>query len=131
MTINWLTADVVNRIHDDALALDGIGLHGQPANKDISAPLQRVENKHYYQGVEDILFLAASYCMAIAMGHIYNDANKRTSFTAMDVFLRMNGYELDMDKEIILDLIVETAKGALTQDELAYCVHGYLVELND
>ena len=117
--IIWLSEEQVDQIHDYVLELDNVGLAGKAPEKSISGTLTRVQNRYHYEGEDDLLYLAACYGMAIAMGHIYNDANKRTAFTSMDVFLRFNGYMMDMDEDTIISLMVSTANGEFTHEELA------------
>lgn len=127
--ITWLDLGMVIDIHDYVLELDQIGLPGISQDKSIDGALHRVINRHQYEGVDDILSLAASYGMAIATGHTFNDANKRTAFTAMDVFLRMNGYQIDMDKSEIIELMVATANSELSHDELTEKIYVHLKTL--
>ncbi|HHZ3281396.1 TPA: type II toxin-antitoxin system death-on-curing family toxin [Escherichia coli] len=51
-------------------------------------------NMHHYEGVTDIIDLAAVYLVAIARGHIFNDANKRTALFVAQVFLKRNGVHI-------------------------------------
>lgn len=91
--------------------------------------MARVEHRILYGLVNDVLEVAAHYAMTIAMGHAFNDANKRTAFVAMDVFLRMNGYALSIDADHVIDMMVNTAAGHWTSQELADEVYKYLCEL--
>lgn len=48
---------------------------------------------------------AAALCFSIVQGHPFVDGNKRTGHAAMEVFLMLNGYELEAevgDSETIL-----------------------------
>jgi len=55
---------------------------------------------HYYEGVTDVYDLAAVYLVAIARGHIFNDANKRTALFVAQVFLKRNGIEVVSSRKI-------------------------------
>lgn len=125
-SIAWLNTEMVIAIHDYVLELDQIGLPGISPDKSLDGTLHRVINRYEYEGVDDILYLAACYGMAIATGHTFNDANKRTAFTSMDVFLRMNGYAIDMDKSEIIELMVATANSELNHEELAARIYTHL-----
>ncbi|MGN7981296.1 type II toxin-antitoxin system death-on-curing family toxin [Burkholderia sp. 22313] len=35
----------------------------------------------HYAGLDDVFGIAATYAVAIARGHVFNDANKRTGLT--------------------------------------------------
>ena len=62
----------------------------------------RVENRLAYGLVEDIVGLAAAYAMAIAQGHCFNDANKRTAYRVLIVVLDMNGAPVPVVAEDII-----------------------------
>ena len=42
---------------------------------------------------------AAAYLYHIAKNHPFLDGNKRTAYGAMETFLRLNGYNLDLSNE--------------------------------
>jgi len=48
----------------------------------------------YYENEENIFQLAANLSEKIMMNHAYQDGNKRTALLAADMFLRINGYQL-------------------------------------
>ncbi len=64
--------------------------------------------------------LAASYGVVIAVGHAFNDANKRTAFRAMDVCLRLNGIFLTFDTEDIGQTMVKVSQGLIDEMQLAW-----------
>lgn len=84
-----LTAAMVERLHD--LVLNPGELPGRALDKSLEGALARVENRLAYGLIEDVFDLAAAYCVAIAQGHCFNDANKRTAFRAMQVCLDLHG----------------------------------------
>ena len=63
--------------------------------------------------------LAAIYAVIIAVGHVFNDANKRTAFMAMDTCLRRNDVVLEYDMETMGHMIVEVVQGLVDETELA------------
>jgi death on curing protein len=73
----------------------------------------RPRNKHYYEGAEDIVELAAAYAVAISGNHPFLNGNKRTAFYAMAVFLHLNSLPLKApEKEAaraMLELAAETS----------------------
>lgn len=48
---------------------------------------------------EDLATMAAAMFDALLFNHAFHDANHRIAFFATDVFLRMNGYRLDVDAD--------------------------------
>jgi death on curing protein len=53
------------------------------------------------------------------------DGNKRTAFSTMDTFLRLNNYSLILTDEEVYDLVLEVAQGNLNKDALGH----YLAEV--
>ncbi len=58
------------------------------------AIIHRVLNMIHYEGMADVFDVAATYLVAIARGHIFNDANKRTALFVTQVFLKRNGVQI-------------------------------------
>lgn len=98
-------------------------LQGLAANKSIEAIVARVENRIHYGLIGDTYDLASSYTVVIAVGHAFNDANKRTAFTSMDVCLKQNGIVVSYDMEFIGQLIIKAAQGQVDEVELARYLH--------
>jgi death-on-curing protein len=69
--------------------------------------------------INDEFDLAASYVCFVAVGHVFNDANKRTAFACMDVCLSLNDIELTYDHQEVGDLIVKAAQGIVDEIELS------------
>ncbi len=90
-----LDLDYVVTIHDAILSELG-GLAGFAAGGlgGVDAALARVENHAYYNGDDDVFGIAAMYAAAIARGHVFNDANKRTGLTCCLTFLEREGYPI-------------------------------------
>ena len=113
-----LTAEAVLEIHDDVLAESG-GLPGLCPDKSLDAALYRVENHAFYGGVTGLFDIAALYGIAIARGHVFNDANKRTALLSMITFLDLNGFELIAPSDQVVDVMVAVAKDGMSMAELS------------
>lgn len=107
--INFLTAKDVINIHERMISVYG-GLEGYSDAGRIESMVIRILNRHVYEGEHDVYVLAAAYLLAIARGHCFNDANKRTAFAAAMLFLRRNGILVHFSEEHE-DLTVRAAKG--------------------
>ena len=94
-------------------------LQGMALNKSIESVLARVDNRAAYGMIEDVFELAACYACYIAVGHVFNNGNKRMAVTAMDTCLRINGIELDFDTVETSDMIIKAAQGIVDEKELA------------
>lgn len=47
----------------------------------------------------------------IARDHPFVDGNKRTAYEVADVPLRLNGYEMDAERDEVVQMTVEIARG--------------------
>ncbi|MCB1754336.1 MAG: type II toxin-antitoxin system death-on-curing family toxin [Gammaproteobacteria bacterium] len=88
----WLSRKDVEKIHTQVIEAAG-GSHGLRDAGLLESAIARPLNQHAY-GEEDTFQLAASYAEGIARNHAFVDGNKRTAWTAADVFLRKNGYAI-------------------------------------
>jgi death-on-curing protein len=117
MTYVFLTPDLVEAIHD--AVLNPGELPGRARDKSLDGALARVDNRIAYGMVADVFDLAAAYAVAIARGHCFNDANKRTAHQSMDVCLDLNGIRIDWSLHPVGDTIIRVAQGALDEGDLA------------
>lgn len=117
MNFVFLSPDLVEAIHD--AVLNPGELSGRAQDKSLEAALARVDNRMAYGMIADAFDLAASYAMAIARGHCFNDGNKRTAHQSMDVCLDLNGVEIDWVVEEIGPMIIRCAQGLVEEGDLA------------
>ncbi|MDL4454985.1 type II toxin-antitoxin system death-on-curing family toxin [Klebsiella michiganensis] len=115
--IHFLTTKDVINIHDRMISVYG-GLEGYSDAGRIESMITRILNRHVYEGEHDAHVLAAAYLLAIARGHCFNDANKRTAFASAMLFLRRNGIVVHFSEEHE-ELTVRTAKGDMGVWEIA------------
>ena len=87
-------------------------------NKSLDAMLARIENRMSFGMISDVFDLAACYACFLAVGHVFNEANKRTAFACMDVCLSLNNVCLDYDHVEVGSLIISTAQGTVDEIEL-------------
>ena len=85
----------------------------------MEAIIYRIENRIRYGLIGDVYDLAATYAVLIAVGHVFNDANKTTAVIAMDTVLRRNGISLRFDAEKMGQVIIKAAQGIVDETELA------------
>lgn len=117
MSFVTLTAELVDWLHDQVL--NPGELTGRAMNKSLEGALARVDNRLTYDLVDDIYDLAAAYAVAIAQGHCFNDANKRTAFRAMQVCLELNGIHGIWTAPDIGPVIIRAAQRLLDEGEVA------------
>lgn len=115
----WVPLRAVVAIQGALIAEHG-GLTGPPRLGDLEAALARAMNLAVYGETPPSLpRLAAAYGFALARGHCFPDGNKRVALAVIDVFLRLNDFELTADELDTVDTIQSLAAGELTEEQLA------------
>jgi death-on-curing protein len=107
----------VVEIHD--LVISQNELQGMAGDKSLDALLARIENRMSFGMINDVYELAACYACFLAVGHVFNEANKRTAFACMDVCLSLNDVALNYAHEEVGDLIINAAQGVVDEIELS------------
>ena len=69
------------------------GLHGVRDAGLLASAVFRPQTGYY----DDLLHQAAAMMESLANNHAFLDGNKRIAFASADVFLRLNGYTLEVD----------------------------------
>ncbi|AJX15979.1 type II toxin-antitoxin system death-on-curing family toxin [Burkholderia ubonensis] len=114
-----LDLDYVITIHDEIIRdLGGLGGFAHGGRGGVEAALHRVENHAHYAGLDDVFGIAATYATAIARGHVFNDANKRTGLTCALTYLEQQGITIPRLADLE-EIMVEVADGQVTSEELA------------
>ncbi|WP_260426620.1 type II toxin-antitoxin system death-on-curing family toxin [Burkholderia sp. Bp9142] len=72
----------------------------------------------HYAGLDDVFGIAATYAVAIARGHVFNDANKRTGLTCALTYMEQQGIAIPRLADLE-DLMVDVADGGVTSEDLA------------
>lgn len=114
----WIDPTALRAVHEEQLAEHG----GAPGTRDEglleSALARPLKLAHY--GTPDIFEPAACYGVGLAKNHPFVDGNKRTAFVAVELFLNLNGVELDAaDADCVLTMLAvaagQTDEAALAQ----------------
>jgi death on curing protein len=114
--IKWLALEVVVAVHEAQLAEHG-GSEGTRDAGLLESALARPQNLLAY-GNPDIADLAAAYGFGIARNHPFVDGNKRTAFVTVELFLRLNAYQLDANDSACVLTMLAVAAGDI--DEAAF-----------
>jgi death-on-curing protein len=117
MELLLIGRDAALALHD--AILNANELPGLAGDKSLDAVLGRVENRLNYGLIEDVFDLAATYAVVLAVSHVFNDGNKRTAFTVMDICLVQNGVEPTYDVIEAADMIIRAAQRQVDEKELA------------
>jgi death-on-curing protein len=90
--VQFLSLDEVLEIHARVIEAFG-GADGVRDLGLLESALYRPQSGYY----EDLVGMAAALFESLLMNHPFVDGNKRAAFFATDVFLRLNGWRIDVD----------------------------------
>ena len=123
--VRFLSTDEVLALH--ARLIDEFG--GPSGVRDlglVESALHRPQTGYY----EDLVGMAAALFESLLMNHPFVDGNKRVAFFAADVFLRMNGWKLEVDADRAhAFLIGALERGDADFSALAGWIREHVIEL--
>lgn len=121
--VEHLTLDEALAIHEAALERFG----GESGLRDpglLESALYRPRSGYY----ADLAEMAAALFESLIMNHPFVEGNKRVAFFATDVFLRLNGYRLEVEpKAAHAFLMSGLAEGTLDFDALLTWIREHVV----
>ena len=110
----FLTREEVQEIHRQVIEATG-GSTGVRDEGLLDSAVQRPQGgfggELFYP---DLAHQAAALLHSLAMNHPFVDGNKRTAFTAMDVFLRLNALRLHASEDEKYDFMIQVVTGQVT-----------------
>lgn len=128
MSFRWINRQALVLLHDESLAIHG-GVAGLRDEGLFESALARPENLAAY-GSPDVFECAAAYAFGLARNHPFVDGNKRVAFLASGVFLRINGYRLNVSQAEAAEAVLSLAAGDLSESAYAAWLRAGCVELN-
>jgi death-on-curing protein len=108
----WMDQGLLLRLHDEVLRVTG-GASGVRDLGLLNSALSRPINRYAYEGVTDLVALAATYAVAIASNHPFVDGNKRAAFMALGLFLEDNGLRLVATTDDATEAMMGVARGEI------------------
>lgn len=126
----WLTRAIVETLHADQILEHG-GSIGIRDGGLLESALARPQQKWHYDPGTDLAALAAAYSFGIAKNHPFIDGNKRAALVAAYTFLAINDLELEAPEPEAVTIILGTADGSLTEDDLASWIRAHLIPWED
>jgi death on curing protein len=93
-SVAFLTVDEVLAIHETVVRTFG-GMDGMRDGGLLEAALFRPQTGYY----PDMAQMATAMFESLLMNHPFVDGNKRVAFFATDVFLRLNGWKIQVDAD--------------------------------
>ena len=82
----------------------------------LHAPQANYGNTDFYPNFFD---KAAVLCSRISQNHALPDGNKRLSWMCLVIFCDMNGWQLHVEKNEAVQMMVELAEGGINEVQLA------------
>lgn len=128
MSFRWIDRLALVLLHDESLAIHGGGA-GLRDEALFESALARPENLAVC-GSPDVFDCAAAYAFGLARNHPFIDGNKRVAFLASGVFLRLNGYRLNVSQAEAIAAVLSLAAGDLSDSAFAAWQRAGSVELN-
>jgi death-on-curing protein len=124
-----LSVEFVIAIHDEIIeALGGCPGFAGGGKGGVESALFRVATHAHYAGLDDVFGIAAMYAEAIARGHVFNDANKRTGLTCALTYLERQGIPIKKDS-ILEEGTVMLAEGTWPRESFAWLLwHLHAIE---
>ncbi len=108
----WLDKELILALYEDVVAASG-GVFGVRDEGLLESALARPLNRFLYEGVNDLLELAATYAVGVARNHPFVDGNKRVAFIALGQFLLDNRVILTASDEEATAMMLSVATGAM------------------
>ena len=114
----WLDKALMLALYEDVVVASG-GASGLRDEGLLESALARPNNRFLYEGVVDLLQLAATYAVGIASNHPFIDGNKRMAFIALGQFLADNGVVLTADPDDATAVMLGVSRGEVSIEALS------------
>lgn len=117
--INWIEKPLALAIHDRQLAEHGGSAGVRDENLLDSALARPQQTFAYSEPPADLATLAASLAYGLVKNHPFIDGNKRTTATACETFIMLNGGVLTADDATLYARYLALADGTLSEADFA------------
>ena len=119
MKIVFLSLDEVLGIHHEEVEKFG-GSHGVRDLNLLDSALQRPQSSFMGEDLYSTVFdKAAALLHSILLNHPFIDANKRTATVSVAYFLHLNGYELEMTQEELVEFALKVESKKLDLEQIS------------
>ena len=124
-----LTLNEIFHLHNQLIQTSG----GDQGIRDIGGLESAIAQPRMTFDGEDlyptIVEKAVAIGFSIIKNHPFIDGNKRTGYAAMEVFLVLNGFEIDASVNEQETVILQTASGEFNRGDLESWVNSHLMKL--
>jgi death-on-curing protein len=124
--VRYLSLSQVLHLHEEIISSSG----GSCGVRDLgrieaalAQPKATFDGTELYPSLEE---KAAVLCFSLVQGHAFVDGNKRIGHAAMEVFLVLNGHEVEGSVDEQERLVLGVASSNISQDELVEWVRGHM-----
>ena len=91
----------------------------------ITQPRMTFDSADLYETIAE---KAATLGFSLILNHPFVDGNKRVGHAAMEIFLVLNGYEINAPLDEQEQIILDVAAGRLKRDEFTEWLRDHLIE---
>ena len=126
--MRYLTIDELITLHAKLIEQSG----GKPGLRDrgclesaVAQPEMSFDGEDLYPTVSE---KASALGHSLIQNHCFVDGNKRIGHAAMEVFLVLNGYEIDASIDEQEEVVLSVASGAMDRREFGQWVGQHVVE---
>lgn len=127
----YLTMTEVKQLHKLLIEQSG-GSHGLrdegALESSVSQPQMSFGGVDLYPDLPD---KAAALAYSLVQNHPFIDGNKRIGHAAMEVFLVMNGYEIEASVDEQETMFLRLAAGGVKREDLLKWINEHLVPVSD
>lgn len=127
--MRYLSITEILEIHDQVISASG----GSRGIRDVKAlescanqPRLTFDKKDLYP---DIVTKASSLCFGLIMNHPFIDGNKRVGHAAMEIFLVLNGYEIDAEVNEQEQVMIDLATGNISRENFSKWLAGKIIHI--
>ncbi len=122
----WLSRPIVEAAHHDQVQEHG-GLLGVRDDGLPESALARPRHRWSFEPLTDLHSPAASYGFDLVKNHPFLDGNKRIGFVAMNMFLLVNGFEIEAPEPEVIAVMLQVADGTLDEPGLVEWLRSVVV----
>ena len=115
--LKFITIDEIIVTHEKIITQTG-GEFGILNRGNLEFIIDFIESQVYAMSISDLNYLSSIILRGIISGHPFIDGNKRAGIEATDLFLRKNGYYLEMDVDEGFSFALAVAENELNMDSI-------------
>jgi len=122
----WVPRTAIEAAHADQIRAHGgrIGLRDEGL---LDSAIARAQNRWRYEPDSALATLAAAYGYGLIKNHPFLDGNKRIGFVTANMFLILNGHEIEAHEPQVVDITLRVAEGSIDETEFATWIRSVLV----